>query len=167
MRKIILITMFLMIPFLAHAQCVGTIQGVEKGSMGQILVLAAFVVDGVPEPVIDKKTLFPEDLKGLTKAEMKDKITAYLDNRCNQIIQNKYKVSNGVDYTGERLSIASAPIFDFLKANEIELQTLSINIAESTVKIDSDGDKLYDQEWSIKTDGSKTVVSITPEPVNP
>lgn len=169
MKRIILIVLMLAVCRFASADCKGDILDVVKGINGNTQVNAQFYignnVDGwILEGAMDRRTFQPSKLKGLTKAQRLAKFEKYVDVRCDQIILNQYFKINGHPQI-EANNAMSDNILSQISVFIDEVKAIERTKTETKIKVDSDGDNYYDQEWTLKTDGSRSISNITPEPI--
>lgn len=145
--------------------CVGKVKSFNVGLDGTLVIESSYVLDGIPESNTDKKIYYPEKIKSLTKIQLIDLISKDIQQRCEQIIASKYVNIVGKNPYIENRGIIANSILDEITKYESEYKLIQVSVDEATIKIDSDADNQYDQKWLIKSDGSKTISNITPEPI--
>jgi len=146
----------------AQAQCVGQITSINKAGNGGILVSAEFSVDG-QDLGIDRKTYFPKNIKDLTPAQVKTALENGLKRQCRNLIIQHYKKANAKSVYVESIEAMQSTEFAKLQQYEEQIKAITVTQTDLTIKLDTDGDNYYDQAWTIKPDGTKSVVNITPE----
>jgi len=86
------------------------VKDVYRGDEGKIYVSLEYVVDGVPEPSIDVKSLFPEQLAALTKEEALQELSHSIGRTCREIRLNNERLVSGVSYKDMREAIVDEQI---------------------------------------------------------
>lgn len=173
MKNVILLLIFLGMtsgcPVLAD--CVAEIIGHDIDNRGNIVIKSQYKVDGVEVasryPKLDGKQYFvtrysAENFIGLGDAEIEGLIKKDLSAHCNSLTRDRFAEKSAetqesiIRNANRNLSENG---FDKLVGKKITVDSFKI-------KVDTDIDGMYDQEWDIKTDGTKTSSSITPLPYN-
>lgn len=157
---------FLFVSRCALADCRGEIIDLTSGPHGTIEVRAQFYTGDnlggwVKEGAVDRKLFRPDVFVGKNKTARMGIITKYLDDRCQQIIISKYQKIKGHPKDEADAKI-SAQIIGEMTAYLNEIKTLNVTRKTVPIKVDSDGDRKYDEEWNIETDGNKAVTAIVP-----
>lgn len=116
--------------------CKGKIVSISSSADGIILVGAQFEVDGVPEPNVDYKSYFPDQIKNLTKAQIITKATADLQKRCEQIILSKYKLATGTDPMLEQRKLKATEIIDTLTPHINDFTSIEVSIDSAEIRLD-------------------------------
>jgi len=162
MRKWIIFIMLVFVTSVANAQnVVGNVEEIKKGEDGAILIGTDYTIDGVLFGTRDYITYYPEQLKLLTDQQKIDLIEQDVEERIKQIILHKYvkAVKHPIIQVREQLYTTEA-----LKVEDVKTTIKNITVSKTTTKVfvDTTADGNYNQEWEIKTDGTKTATDIAP-----
>jgi len=156
MRRFILFLLFFLICSFSYAGVTGEVLAVDRDDNGNIRVKTQYKIDGV-----EVKSRYPKlngkyywvsryrshNFADMTDLEIKNRILRDVRKHSENLITDTFfRVDN------ERIINNNLP----------NLIGSMIIRNQSKVLIDIDGDNVFDKEWTVKTDGTKTERIITP-----
>lgn len=154
MKKIILIVLCLwcwLVPS-AYADVIYEVMAVEKYK-GNIAICVHFDIDGnTVSAKYDRNgkkcQMFlynTPDFAGLTNNQIKTKLAKPIKNKAKSLVLKQFLEVDNDDTISTKLNT---------------LVGTTGTITETTIKVDTDGDGIYDEEWTVKTDGTKSVIPL-------
>ncbi len=151
MKKWIFVLIILLIPKLAQSDVTGKILDAQINGKKQIEFKVQYFKDGVeipsPYPKFSGKSWYPskhrfEHFAGLTKVQAILKLKGYIKRKCDNFTIKFFEETENQN--------------DLLtKFDSIIGQSVTTTHAKKLIDIDNDG--IPDEEWTIKTDGSKII----------
>lgn len=160
-KKLLFTILFLNFSFKAFANCSANIIDFYVGEKGGVVFEIQQILDGNILVPNDKKTVMPSQLKGLTKAQILNRLEAEIDRQCKNLIYQEYK-KNKEDPKVESLKQKSTNLLDVLQNHRADILGVSVSRIFVDVQLDTDDDNFFDTKWSIKSDGTKTTSLIDP-----
>lgn len=162
MKKFLILAIVLLASTKCFADCTGKPVNIEYGE-DRFTVKTEYSGSAVVDPgdQFDVKTYFAEGLINKDEQDLINLIKADIQRHCEALIfveYNKIKGSPLEELRKEKLAQIKSIVDELPKSfNSIEETKTTAKF-----KIDTDGDKLYDQIWEVSEDGQKVVTDISP-----
>lgn len=158
MIKILLTLLLTLVTSASYANCVGQVIEMTKKD-DRILIETSYTLDGVQWGSNDKKSLFVEQLKSKSKAQILQKITNDISSRCDDIIRFAYKQVNGLAPSDENVKNNVDTEHTRLNKFITDIKSIQVTQGSSILAVDSDFDNVNDEQWEIFADGTKTITT--------
>lgn len=146
----------------SYASCSGKINSFNLGPNNEILANIHFEYNSKSEDM--NKTYFPEDVLNLTDEEFVNKLSDDIADFCSVLIKAEYAQAKQYPEFEARKKLSN-DMLTRINGFIDKINAIAVSKQSDDVLIDSDGDKMYDQRWTIKDDGTKTITSIDPVPI--
>lgn len=156
MKKVLLALVFCLVTSLAFADVTAEVLAYDADDNGNIRIKTQYKIDGVEVisryPTLNDKYYWVTrysafNFAGMNDIEIKTRIIEDIEAFSKSLIQKTYLTKTNAE---------------IIKSNLSTLIGTKNTETIGSILVDTNGDKILDTEWVVKTDGTKTEIPYTP-----